>query len=97
MMDESWDRIHRERRSVPSGSDRHETPTVPHPECPTHCRRHEPEATLRCPKGHGAPYVLVAHEWLWTEGHYFYTIEPLEGAPAKANGCPLCGDHLRRV
>ena len=95
-MDEPWSQIYKRPPSGLPAIGRYSTPTVPNPDCRVHCLRHEREATPNCPQGHGASYALIAHEWIYTPGHYFYTTESLDGAPLARGRCPLCGDALVR-
>src|SRR3990167_5785813 len=104
MPDDPWSVIHAQPRDLRGvgGAPRHETPVVLRPTCPQHCSGvHDHEAVFECPRGHGTMYLLVAHEWVYTAGHYFYTREPQHGAPAldpKAElpPCRTCGSTLRR-
>ena len=60
----------------------HATPRVPHPACPEHCSgRHTTDGVLVCPSCQVPAYRVVGHEWLYTEGHYWWSLEPMNGSP----------------
>lgn len=59
--------------------------------CAEHCRgKHEIEAVFTCRRCGGRKYALIAHEYAHREGHYFYTFEPMNGAPPHTGGTPEC-------
>jgi hypothetical protein len=94
-----WAEIYGERPpSTWPATSRLSVPVVRHPVCAEHCSgRHEVEAVLACPACKAPAFRLVAHEWAHQEGHYFYTREPINGAPAEATTCPGCGRPLART
>ena len=96
-----WNEIQRRRPpESPVSGFRHETPRILSPVCPEHCSgRHHREATLLCPQCHGVHYEVWAHEWIWSEAHYFYERKPMHGAPMDPSVpliCRDCGTELVR-
>jgi len=78
------------------------TPRVYKPTHPEHCgKRHEVEAVLWCPQHKIPAYQVVAHAWFHTDGHFFYTLEPMNGSPpvtdTKTPKCPDDGLAMVRV
>lgn len=74
------------------------TPLVNEPVCDeekAHCRRHFVDREIVCACG-AKPYVVVAHEWPWSEGHYWHKVESQNGAPPyePARQCPQCQRSL---
>lgn len=99
---DEWRRIYADpkvRAGVPSAPDPpHQTPLVREPTCPAHCSHHHVEGQMVCRHCGGIAYNVVAHEWPWTEGHYWYSLEPRNGAPPHRKGTPeCCGQPMRRV
>lgn len=97
-----WQRVYTDpkvRAGVPSAPETpHVTPLVRQPTCPEHCRNHHVEAQMTCVTCGGVAYDLVAHEWPWTNGHYWYSFTPRNGAPPHEKGMPMCcGQALRRI
>lgn len=98
-MDEKWDKIYAKPLQVnlppvaPTV-----TPRVNKPNCLQHCTgNHHPEGVLRCMKCQTIAYKVIAHEWLYQEGHYFYSIESMNGAPVdKLLEVCTCGGRLVR-
>lgn len=71
------------------------TPLVNDPTCPEHCTRHEIDREIVCACG-ARPYVVMLHQWPWSEGHYWHKVEPQNGAPPyePARQCPQCQRSL---
>ena len=98
MSDPKWDAIYRDtmRADLPSAP-RLSVPLVRNPSCEAHCSgRHHTEATIKCPRCGTDAYRVVAHEWVHSEAHYFYTTEPMNGAPPGLTTCPSCRHGLKR-
>ena len=106
-MPDTWADIHGPDGPVAKGyakaASRHETPTVRRPTCPTHCSgRHMTDGVLVCPDCRVPAYNVVGHEWLYTEGHYWWSLEARNGSPPVPQGtygtpkCADCGQSLRR-
>jgi hypothetical protein len=70
------------------------TPLITNPACPEHCTRHFVDRILTCPACGAAPYHIMSHQWPWSEGHYWHTVEPIDGAPAYHKACPACKGAL---
>ena len=98
MADPRWPDIYGDRLpGYAPPSPRLSVPVVRIPICTEHCSgRHHVEALIYCPGCQVPAYKLWAHEWLHSEGHYFYSREPMNGAPPDLTACPDCGEALRR-
>lgn len=97
-----WSRIHRmtPEQLEREGRGRWVTPAqaLPPPgppACPSHCSGgHHYDGQIECLHCHGVAWRIVAHEWIHMAGHYFYTHESVNGAPAvlpKEPYCTTCG------
>lgn len=101
MSDEKWDRIF----SKPPVLSLPDAPVLVRPlprggvTCAEHCSgRHEIEAVMACRRCGGQKYALVAHEYAHREGHFFYTHEPMNGAPPHEGRTPrCCGQDMVRT
>ena len=97
----AWNEIQHRAAPYSGSGTRHTTPAVIRPSCTKHCTgRHHREAVMRCPQCQTVGYELWAHEWLWTEGHYFYERLAVNGSPPYTHDreaqCPDCQAPLRR-
>lgn len=103
MADEKWNQIF-----GPGGAQgrmpfqpRLEIPRVTKPQCPEHCSgRHQTDGVMQCPHCKVPAYRVVLHEWFHMEGHYFNSMEPMNGAAAVARSeTPVCncGRKMTRV
>jgi hypothetical protein len=104
-MPDQWHEIHGAHGPAATGFTkpvtRRETPTVRQPTCPEHCSgRHTADGVLRCPSCRTPAYQVVGHEWLYTEGHFWWGLEPMNGSPPTSQTsqtCQQCGRALERV
>ena len=97
MSDPTWQRIYADGLPGLPPVSRFETPLVRNPECPQHCARHHVEDVIGCPKGHGGAFHAMAHEWPWSEGHYWYSYDPVNGATRLTRAiCIDCGAAMTR-
>jgi hypothetical protein len=98
MADEKWADIHGKRHEYKTSGKRIDTPRVNKPTCEEHCSgKHKPEGIIQCNKCQTVGYVVIAHEWNTSDGHYFYSLDPRNGAPLPAmDDCP-CGGRFTRV
>jgi len=73
--------------------------SVPHPTCPEHCSgKHAPDGVMVCRSCGGEKYRVIAHEYAWREGHYFNSVEPLNGAgPYDVRETTCCRATLVRL
>src|SRR2546428_818731 len=64
------------------------------PTCDQHCSgRHEIDGKMVCPKCKGVGYLVTLHEYPHMEGHYFTTLEPINGSPQWGSlTTPICRD-----
>ena len=98
-MADRWEDLLRQRLpdSLPAVP-RMETPLVRAPTCPDHCARHHVEGEIRCPRCQGQGYRIVNHEWPWSEGHYWISYDPIDGAPPTTQPyCRDCGRAMERA
>jgi len=99
MADPRWEEVY--ARPIAGGMpavSRRDLPFVRDPVCPQHCSgKHDTEAVLGCVDCRVRLYRVVAHEWYFNEGHYFYSHEPIHEAPVGLTACPTCGGPLRRL
>lgn len=98
MGDERWAEIHARRLSYAAAPIVHSVNTR-NPTCPEHCSgKHGTDGVLTCPKCRRAKYRIVTHEWSHQEGHYWNTVEPLNGAaPYHHRETRCCGVSLVRT
>ena len=79
-----------------AGTSRWVTPAPPAPPpgtpvCATHCAgAHHYDGEVTCVSCGGVAYRLKAHQWIHMEGHYFYSLEAVNGAPAEMPKHPTC-------
>lgn len=61
--------------------------------------RHEIDGTLRCRRCGGTAYTIIMHERRGHEGHYFYSLRPVNGAAEIVPRDPptCCGEPMRRT
>ena len=70
------------------------------PTCERDCSgRHETDGVIVCVRCGRAKYQVVLHEWRHQNGHYFTSMEPMNGAPPKRGPEDLrcCGQHMTRA
>lgn len=82
----------------PRAAVRHATPIVRTPTCPEHCSgRHTLDRVIACPSCRVAAYQVWSHEYLFTEGHNFHELRPVNGAtPDGPRVRCTCGREFRR-
>lgn len=91
MADPKWQEIYATRPQYSPVSTRHDVPRVSKPVCPEHCSgRHEPEGIVQCPSCQVPAYKVMAHEWLYNEGHWFYELIPMNGSKPSTGETPVC-------
>lgn len=85
------DGVHREPAKLPAVT-KLVTPRVHNPVCPDHCGpRHEVDGLVVCTHCQVPKYRVVLHEWFHTEGHYWNSLEPMNGAPPHVGSdTPVC-------
>ena len=66
------------------------TPLVNKPQCDDHCTRHEVDRPILCGTCGAHAYNVVAHQWPWSDGHYWHSVEPVNGARPYNKVCPNC-------
>lgn len=94
MRNESWKEIYGQRMgwsgSMGSGL---VTPRVHRPVCPDHCSgRHERDGAMACPQCQTVAFELWAHEYAWSDGHFFYERKPVNGYTLTSETHPTCRD-----
>lgn len=102
-MGERWSDIHGSGNSRASGSipmgGQHSTPVVRTPICPDHCSgKHALDSVILCPHCQAAAFQVWSHEYLWTEGHNFHELLPVNGAALDGPRVRCtCGREFRRT
>lgn len=98
MADETWREIFKTRRVWDPPTTVVNRPMIVNPECPKDCARHDTEAYLLCPRCQTRAYAVVAHLYPWESGHFWYTVEPVNGSPTdpRATHCRDCGTEFVR-
>lgn len=74
-------------------------PRVRAPKCEEHCSgRHEHDGIMQCPNCRVPAYRIIAHEWAHQDGHYFHSLEPMNGfaIQEKSPKCN-CGREMVRA
>ena len=64
------------------------------PTCPEQCSGgHSVDSHILCPRCGGVGYRVINHEWPGQVGHYWVTLEPVNGRPELApREQPMCRD-----
>ena len=98
MADEKWSQIHGGRITYSAPTPRLSVPVVSRPTCENSCSgRHETEGIVQCPNCKVPAYRIVTHEWSHQEGHWFYTLDPLNGMKPSDGMTPICDCGRRMV
>lgn len=103
MSDETWREIYRRERPLvlPAAPPPRPLPPTRTPKCDTHCSgKHGEDGVMRCTKCGGIKYVVQTHEYANSEGHYFYEMVPVNGAPPHLDHAATprcCGREMRRM
>lgn len=92
MAKETWEQIHTTRPLLDPPGGRRDTPLVPTPTCPTHCRHHTVDSVIVCRRCGGERAHVLAHEWPASEGHYWHSLRDMGTGPLVC-----CGEPMRRV
>lgn len=59
----------------------HSTPVVRTPTCPDHCSgKHTLDSVIKCPHCQVPAFQVWSHEYVWSEGHNFHEMRPVNGA-----------------
>ena len=94
MPDETWHDIYSGRGESPRVpvAPRLVIPRVARPEHPKHCGdRHGTDGWVACPHCQVPAYQVVTHEWFHMSGHYWHSLEPMNGSPPKTDSTtPVC-------